>query len=97
VPAVILFGVPSTKDAEGSGAWDPDGIVQLALRDLRAEVGDDMVLLADLCLDEYTDHGHCGIVDADGMVDNDRHHRSLRAGRARAGRGGGPTSWRPPG
>ncbi|MEY2570044.1 MAG: porphobilinogen synthase [Acidimicrobiaceae bacterium] len=71
VPAVILFGVPATKDAEGSGAWDPDGIVQLALRDLRAEVGDDMVLLADLCLDEYTDHGHCGVVDADGMVDND--------------------------
>ena len=71
LPAVILFGVPAAKDAEGSGAWDPDGIVQQALRDLRAEVGDDMVLIADLCVDEYTDHGHCGIVGADGTVDND--------------------------
>ena len=62
IPGVILFGVPAHKDAEGSGAWDPDGIVQLALRDLRAEVGDDLVLLADLCLDEYTDHGHCGVL-----------------------------------
>jgi len=71
VPAVILFGVPERKDPEGSGAWDPDGIVQVALRDLRAEVGDDVVLLADLCLDEYTDHGHCGLVGLDGEVDND--------------------------
>jgi siroheme synthase len=62
---------PRHKDAEGSGAWDPDGIVQVALRDLRDEVGDDLVLMADLCLDEYTDHGHCGVVDADGEVDND--------------------------
>jgi porphobilinogen synthase len=71
VPAVILFGVPATKDPEGSGAWDPDGIVQLALRDLRDEVGSRVVLLADLCLDEYTDHGHCGVVDEAGEVDND--------------------------
>jgi porphobilinogen synthase len=71
VPAVILFGVPARKDSEGSGAWDPDGIVQLALRDLRAEVGDEVVLIADLCVDEYTDHGHCGIVGPDGTVDND--------------------------
>jgi porphobilinogen synthase len=71
VPAVVLFGVPSQKDAEGSGAWDPEGIVQLALRDLRAEVGDEVVLIADLCVDEYTDHGHCGIVGPDGSVDND--------------------------
>ena len=71
IPGVILFGVPAQKDAEGSGAWDPDGIVQLALQDLRAEVGDDMVLIADLCVDEYTDHGHCGIVGPDGDVDND--------------------------
>ena len=71
VPAVILFGVPSRKDAEGSGAWDRDGIVQVALRDLRDEVGDRLVVMADLCLDEYTDHGHCGIVRADGTVDND--------------------------
>jgi porphobilinogen synthase len=71
VPAVILFGVPQRKDAEGSGAWDPDGIVQVALRDLRGDMGDDLVLMADLCLDEYTDHGHCGIVDERGHVDND--------------------------
>ena len=71
LPAVILFGVPEHKDPEGSGAYDPDGIVQLALRDLRDEVGDSLVLVADLCLDEYTDHGHCGIVRADGIVDND--------------------------
>jgi len=71
LPAVILFGIPSHKDAEGSGAWDPDGIVQVALRDLRADMGDDLVLMADLCLDEYTDHGHCGIVDDRGRVDND--------------------------
>jgi porphobilinogen synthase len=71
VPAVILFGVPAHKDAEGSGAWDPDGIVQVALRDLRADMGDDLVVMADLCLDEYTDHGHCGLVDEHGHVDND--------------------------
>src|SRR5690606_32484672 len=71
VPAVILFGVPARKDAEGSGAWDPEGIVQVALRDLRSDVGDDIVLMADLCLDEYTDHGHCGVLDDDGEVDND--------------------------
>jgi porphobilinogen synthase len=71
IPGVILFGVPSRKDAEGSGAWDPAGIVQLALSDLRTDVGDDMVLIADLCLDEYTDHGHCGILTESGEVDND--------------------------
>jgi porphobilinogen synthase len=71
IPGVILFGVPATKDAEGSGAWDSDGIVQHALRDLRAEVGDDLVVMADLCLDEYTDHGHCGVLTPDGDVDND--------------------------
>ena len=71
VPALVLFGVPATKDAGGSGAWDPDGIVQLALAGVREEVGDAMVLIADLCLDEYTDHGHCGVLDARGDVDND--------------------------
>ena len=71
VPAVILFGIPTRKDAEGSGAWDPEGIVQVALRDLRADMGDDLVLMADLCLDEYTDHGHCGLIDEQGRVDND--------------------------
>ncbi len=71
VRGVILFGVPATKDAVGSGAFDSDGIVQLALGDLRADLGDDVVVMADLCVDEYTDHGHCGIVDAAGGVDND--------------------------
>ena len=71
VRAVVLFGVPAAKDATGSGAHDPDGIVQVALRDLRSEVGDDVVLIADLCIDEYTDHGHCGILDDHGDVDND--------------------------
>ena len=71
VPAVILFGVPATKDATGSQSCDPDGIVQVALRALKADLGDDLVLIADLCVDEYTDHGHCGIVRDDGTVDND--------------------------
>ena len=71
VNAVILFGVPESKDPEGSGASDPDGIVQLALKDLRDDLGDSMVLMADLCLDEYTDHGHCGLLTPDGAVDND--------------------------
>jgi porphobilinogen synthase len=71
IPAVILFGVPARKDAEGSEAWNADGIVQAALRDLRAEVGDELVLMADLCLDEYTDHGHCGVLTPEGTVDND--------------------------
>ena len=71
VPAVILFGVPQYKDATGSGASDPAGIVQLALADLREQFGDEVVIMADLCLDEYTEHGHCGIVDRTGRVDND--------------------------
>jgi porphobilinogen synthase len=71
VPAVILFGLPATKDATGSQAWHPDGIVQVALRDLRSDMGDDLVVMADLCLDEYTDHGHCGVLDERGGVDND--------------------------
>jgi porphobilinogen synthase len=71
VPAVMLFGIPASKDAEGTEAWAPDGIVQVALREVRAEVGDDLVVMADLCLDEYTDHGHCGVLGPDGTVDND--------------------------
>ncbi|MCB1267767.1 MAG: porphobilinogen synthase [Acidimicrobiia bacterium] len=71
VNAVILFGVPEHKDAEGSGASDPDGIVQVALRDLRDDLGDRVVLMADLCIDEYTEHGHCGLLAPDGTVDND--------------------------
>jgi porphobilinogen synthase len=71
VGGLILFGVPAVKDGRGSAADDPAGIVQLALADLAAEVGDDTVLMADLCLDEYTDHGHCGLLTATGEVDND--------------------------
>jgi porphobilinogen synthase len=71
VPGVILFGVPETKDDIGSGSWNPDGIVQIALRELRDTFGDRVVLMADLCLDEYTTHGHCGVLDGHGSVDND--------------------------
>jgi porphobilinogen synthase len=71
VKALIVFGVPAAKDPIGSGAFDPDGIVQLALRDLRADLGEQMVVIADLCVDEYTDHGHCGVLDERGEVDND--------------------------
>ena len=71
IPGVILFGIPKSKDEFGSGAWDPDGIVQLALKDLKENFGDDMTLIADLCVDEYTSHGHCGGLLPDGTVDND--------------------------
>lgn len=71
VPAIVLFGVPAVKDEIGSSASDPDGICQVALRALRAAVGDRLVLIPDLCLDEYTSHGHCGVLDAAGEVDND--------------------------
>jgi len=71
VPGIILFGVPATKDAEGSAAWDPDGIAQRGLADVRDEVGDELVVMADLCLDEYTTSGHCGVLAPDGSVDND--------------------------
>lgn len=71
VPAIILFGVPSSKDAIGSGAFDPDGIVQVSLRELADDLGDRIALIADLCVDEYTLHGHCGVLDPHGDVDND--------------------------
>jgi porphobilinogen synthase len=71
VPGLILFGVPTHKDAQGSGAWDPQGVVQVALRAVRDAVGDELVVMADLCLDEYTDHGHCGLLGPDGEVLND--------------------------
>jgi porphobilinogen synthase len=71
VGGLILFGIPAVKDGRGSGADDPAGIVQKALRDLSGEVGDTTVIMADLCLDEYTDHGHCGILTSSGEVDND--------------------------
>ncbi len=71
VGGLMLFGIPKTRDAEGTGAIDPNGILNVALRDLRAELGDSTVLMADTCLDEFTDHGHCGVLDAEGGVDND--------------------------
>ena len=71
VGGLMLFGVPARHDATGSGGVDPDGILNAALRDVRAEVGDAIVVMADLCLDEFTDHGHCGVLDARGEVDND--------------------------
>ena len=69
---VMLFGLPESKDAEGSGALDPGGILNLAITDVVAEVGDGLSVMSDLCLDEFTDHGHCGVLDPDGWVDNDR-------------------------
>ena len=72
LPGLILFGVPARKDAQGSGAWNPAGVVQVALRAVRDAVGDELVLMADLCLDEYTDHGHCGVLSSSGEVLNDQ-------------------------
>ena len=94
IRAVVLFGVPAVKDAVGSGAYDPEGIVQLALADLRGDVGDDVVLIADLCVDEYTDHGHCGVLDERGRRRQRRHARDLRQGRASPRPAPAPTSWR---
>lgn len=73
VSGIMLFGVPedAKKDAAGTAGTDPDGILQVAVRAVKEEVGDDLVVMSDLCLDEYTDHGHCGVLDADGRVDND--------------------------
>jgi porphobilinogen synthase len=68
---IMLFGVPERKDARGSGALDPDGILNVAIADVVAEVGDALPVMADLCLDEFTDHGHCGVLDDAGAVDND--------------------------
>src|SRR4051794_38390867 len=88
VAGVVLFGVPAVKDARGSAADDPDGIVQLALQDVVAEVGDAAVVIADLCLDEYTDHGHCGLLTPTGDVDNDAtldRYASIAVAQASAG------------
>jgi len=88
IPAILLFGIPVEKDGVGTQADREDGIVQRALRELRAEVGSDLVLIADLCLDEYTDHGHCGVLAADGSVDNDAtlaRYRSIARAQATAG------------
>ena len=88
VPAVMLFGIPALKDARGSGADAADGVVQTAVRNLRDEVGDAMVLMTDDCLDEFTDHGHCGLLTADGLVDNDatlERYASIALSQAAAG------------
>ncbi|MFF7152845.1 porphobilinogen synthase [Streptomyces griseoaurantiacus] len=73
ISGIMLFGVPeeAKKDAVGTAGTDPEGILQVALRDVRAEVGDELIVMSDLCLDEFTDHGHCGVLDAEGRVDND--------------------------
>jgi porphobilinogen synthase len=88
VGGLILFGIPAAKDARGSAADDPAGIVQLALGDLVNEIGDDTVLMADLCMDEYTDHGHCGMLTLAGQVDNDatlERYGSIAVAQAAAG------------
>ncbi len=84
----MLFGVPAEKDAVGSGADDPDGILNVATRIAVAEVGEALVVQTDLCLDEFTDHGHCGVLDAHGRVDNDaslERYRSMALAQADAG------------
>jgi porphobilinogen synthase len=88
VLAFIVFGVPTRKDPEGSEAWNPDGIAQRAIRALADDFGDDAVVIADLCLDEYTDHGHCGVLADDGSVDNDatlERYRRIALAQAEAG------------
>jgi porphobilinogen synthase len=85
---IMVFGVPVSKDARGSGADDPDGILNVALRRLADEVGERLVVMADLCLDEFTDHGHCGVLTADGCVDNDAtlvRYAAMGLAQARAG------------
>ena len=87
IPAVLLFGVPAEKDAEGTGAYDDEGVVQLATRAIK-EAHPDLVVVTDVCLCEYTDHGHCGIVRDDGQVDNDASielHARTAVSQARAG------------
>ncbi|WP_311257922.1 porphobilinogen synthase [Microbacterium sp. WCS2018Hpa-9] len=88
VGGVMLFGVPAVRDAQGSGADDPKGILNVATEVLAAEVGDALVVQTDLCLDEFTDHGHCGVLAADGTVDNDatlERYASMALAQARAG------------
>ncbi|MEN0021778.1 MAG: porphobilinogen synthase [Microbacterium sp.] len=88
VGGVMLFGVPAVRDARGSGADDPKGILNVATEALAAEVGDALVVQTDLCLDEFTDHGHCGVLAADGSVDNDatlERYTSMALSQARAG------------
>ncbi|MGH8824023.1 MAG: porphobilinogen synthase [Jiangellaceae bacterium] len=88
VGGLMLFGIPDSRDASGSGASDPDGVLNTAIRDVVAEVGDATVVMADLCLDEFTSHGHCGVLAADGSVDNDatlRAYEQMALAQASAG------------
>jgi len=88
VGGIILFGIPAEKDARGSAADDPNGIIQVVLRDLTADIGDAVVLIADLCLCEYTDHGHCGVLDGRMDVDNDatlQRYAAIAVAQAQAG------------
>jgi porphobilinogen synthase len=88
IRGLVLFGIPARKDAEGTEAWNDDGIVQRGLRALADELGQEAALIADLCLDEYTDHGHCGVLDDRGRVDNDRTlhlYRRIAVSQAAAG------------
>ena len=88
VGGFMIFGVPTTKDAVGSGGDDPDGILNVAVARVREAVGDDLVVMADLCLDEFTDHGHCGVLDEHGRVDNDatlERYAAMAVAQARAG------------
>jgi porphobilinogen synthase len=88
VGGLMLFGVPKEKDATGSGGLDPKGILNVALAEVTAEVGDQTVVMSDLCLDEFTDHGHCGVLSPDGSVDNDatlRLYGEMALAQARAG------------
>jgi porphobilinogen synthase len=88
VGGLMLFGIPAKRDAEGTGGTDENGILNVALRDLRSELGDDTVLMADTCLDEFTDHGHCGVLDENGGVDNDatlRRYADMGVAQAEAG------------
>ena len=87
IPAVLLFGLPAAKDEEGSGAWDDEGIVQLATRAIK-DSHPDLLVVADLCLCEYTSHGHCGVVRADGVIDNDATLELLSRTAASQARGG---------
>ncbi len=88
VGGLMVYGIPVHKDATGSGGDDPDGVLNVALRNLRAELGDGTVLMSDLCLDEFTDHGHCGVLDSSGAVDNDAtllRYASMAVAQAEAG------------
>jgi porphobilinogen synthase len=88
VGGIMIFGVPSTKDEVGSGGTDPDGILNVAIADVISEVGDSTVVMSDLCLDEFTSHGHCGVLAADGSVDNDatlRRYADMAVAQAAAG------------